>query len=84
MVSDDNNPKTFQITLIILLSLMDSSDDDFLPDPNRPRKRKRPPDQSEASGSGQKRKRDEPDNKQSGLYLHDDFTKGRCFFTYFK
>ena len=63
---------------------MDSSDEDFLPDPNRHRKRKRPPDYGEASGSGQRRKIDEPDNQQSGLHLHDDFTKGKCFFTYFK
>ena len=58
---------------------MDSSDDDFLPDPNRPRKRKRPPDQGEASGSGKGRRLD--DNQQSGLNLHDDFIKGRCSFS---
>ena len=71
---------------------MDSSDEDFLPDPNRPRKRppdlnrprKRPPGHGEASGSGQRRKIDEPDNKQSGLYLHDDSNKGKCFFTFLK
>ena len=70
---------------IIFLNLeMDSSDEDFLPDPNRPWKRKRPPDHGKASGSGQRRKLDEQDNKQSGPYLHDDFTKGKCFFIYFK
>ena len=70
---------------IIFLNIeMDSSDDDFLPDPDRPRKRKKPPDHCEASGSGQRRKLDEQDNKQSGPYLHDDFTKGKCFFIYFK
>ena len=42
---------------------MDSSDEDFLPDPNRPRKRKRPPDQGEASGSKKRKEPDEPDNK---------------------
>ena len=59
---------------------MDSSDEDFLPDPERPWKRKEPPDRGEASGSrGKKSKKDESDNKQSGLDLHDDFLKGRCF-----
>ena len=62
---------------------MNSSDEDFLPDPERPRKRKKPPDRGEASESrGQKCNPDEPANKQSGLCLHDDFAKGRCtFFT---
>ena len=59
---------------------MDSSDEDFLPDPDRPRKRKEPPDRIGASRSGKVRKMNEPDNKQSGLYLHDDFLKGKCFF----
>ena len=60
---------------------MSSSDEDFLPDPGRPRKRKEPPDRGEATGSrGEKSKKDEPDNKQSGLDLHDDFPKGRCFY----
>ena len=60
---------------------MSSSDEDFLPDPERSRKRKEPPDRGEASGSsGKKSKQEEADNKQSGLYLHDDFPKGRCFF----
>ena len=53
---------------------MDSSDEDFLPDPGRfrdgqgvsSRKRKKPPD--------------DDDNQQSGLYLHEDSTKGKCFF----
>ena len=52
---------------------MESSDEDFLPDPERHRvsqgsslkRKKRPPD------------RREDDNKQSGLKLHDDFMKGR-------
>ena len=61
---------------------MDSSDEEFLPDLNRPRKRRRPPDQSEASGSGQRSEIDERDNKQRGLFLHDDFNKGRCFFIF--
>ena len=61
---------------------MDSSDEDFLPDPERPRKRKEPPDRREASArKGEKMKPDETTNKQSGLCLHDDFTQGRCFFT---
>ena len=51
---------------------MDSSDEDFLPDPERPGKRKEPPDR----GSGT----DEPFNQQSGLDLHDVFSKGKCFF----
>ena len=55
---------------IIFLNLeMDSSDEDYLPDPNRPRKRKRPPDHGEASGSGQRRKLDEQDNKQVSAFL---------------
>ena len=61
---------------------MDSSDEDFLPDPERPRKRKEPPDRNEASGSGQRRQLDEPDNQQSGLYLHDGFNKGKCFLLF--
>ena len=61
---------------------MDSSDEDFLPNPNRSRKRRRPPDHSEASGSGQRTELDEPDNQQRGLILHDDFNKGRCFFIF--
>ena len=60
---------------------MDSSDDDFLPDPVNPRKRKKPPDRSQTSGSGKKRKHDELANKQSGLNLHDDFGKGKCPFS---
>ena len=56
---------------------MDSSDEDFLPDPERYRvgqgsslmRKKKPPDKEDA-------------NKQSGLYLHDDFLKGRCFFVF--
>ena len=60
--------------------LMDSSDEDFLPDPERIRKRKEPPDRNQASGSRKMRKPDEADNKQSGLYLHDDFQKGKCAF----
>ena len=58
---------------------MSSSDEDFLPDPNRPMKRKWPPDRGEASGSGKGKRRD--DNKQSGLNLHDDFIKGKCSFS---
>ena len=57
---------------------MDSSDEDFLPDPERPRKRKEPPDRIKVSERSQKRKIDEGDNQQSGLNLHDDFTKGKC------
>ena len=58
---------------------MDSSDEDYLPDPNRPRKRK-PPDQGQASGSKKRKELDEPDNQQSGLYLLDGFNKGKCSF----
>ena len=61
---------------------MDSSDEDFLPDPKRPRRRNEPPDRSAAGGSGETRQTDEPDNQHSGLYMHDDFPKGKCsFFT---
>ena len=59
---------------------MDSSDEDFLPDPERPLKRKVPPDRNKASGSGKRRKDDGSDNQQSGLYLHDDSNKGKCLF----
>ena len=60
---------------------MDSSDEDFLPDPERPRKRKEPPDRTGASTSkGEKTKNDETTNKQSGLCLHDVFNKGKCSF----
>ena len=62
---------------------MDSSDEDFLPDPERPRKRKKPPDQDEASRSRKKRNLDEPANQQSGLYLHDDSQKGKCTFSFY-
>ena len=61
---------------------MASSDEDFLPDPARSMKREEPPDRNEVSENRQKRKIDEPANQQSGLYLHDDFTKGKCFFIY--
>ena len=57
---------------------MESSDEDFLPDPERYRgrqeRRKKPPDKG-VSGD------DEPANKQSGLKLHDDSSKGKCFFS---
>ena len=58
---------------------MDSSDDDFLPDPERYKGRDRtePPDKG---GMGD----DDPANKQRGLTLHDDFTKGKCFFIFLK
>ena len=56
---------------------MDSSDEDFLPDPERYRV---------GQGSSLMRKKKPPDkedvNKQSGLNLHDDFLKGRCFFVF--
>ena len=66
--------------------LMDSSDEDFLPDPDKPRRRplglvgrmKKPPDKDGASSShttsqprGLKRKHEE------------DFTEGKCFFIFF-
>ena len=60
---------------------MSSSDEDFLPDPDSPRARKKPPDRAKDNTSrGKKRKHDEAANQQSGLYLHDDFNKGRCPF----
>ena len=49
---------------------MDSSDDDFLPDPDRPRKEKKPPNPQ--AKCGQKRK------------LDQDSTKGKCFFIHLK
>ena len=58
---------------------MDSSDEDFLPDPEGPKKRKEPPDRLEVSERSQKRKIDERANQQRGLNLHDDVTKGKCF-----
>ena len=68
--SDSNNPT------------MESSDEDYLPDPERPRQEE-PPDKSQVSGGrGLKRKNDEPDNQQRGLFLHDDFTEGKCFFIF--
>ena len=55
---------------------MDTSDEDFLPDPER--------DRGEQMVSSLKRKKKPPDrkdgNKQRGLFLHDDSTKGKCFF----
>ena len=63
---------------------MDSSDEDYLPDPERPRKRKEPPDRGKVSrNSGLRKKIDEPANQQRGLILHDDFSKGKCFFIIF-
>ena len=62
---------------------MDSSDEDYLPDPERQGRKKKPPDQSGVGGSrGQKRKIDDADNQQRGLNLHDDFIKGKCFFIF--
>ena len=61
---------------------MDSSDEDYLPDPERPRQEE-PPDKSQVSGGRElKRKNDEPANQQRGLNLHEDFTKGKCFFIF--
>ena len=53
----------FQISKLLT---MDSSDEDFLPDPDRPRKEKKPPDPP--AKRGPKRK------------LEEDITKGKCFF----
>ena len=60
---------------------MDSSDDDFLPDPERARRNKEPPDRGEPSKRGKKRKCDDSTNQQSGLDLHDDFPEGKCPFS---
>ena len=52
---------------------MDSSDEDFLPDPDKafrnpaPLEKKKPPDRTENQQRGQKRK------------LKEDFNKGKCF-----
>ena len=64
---------------------MDSSDEDFLPDPERYRegvphsrvREKEPPDRAPSSSED-----DQPANKQRGLELHDDSTKGKCFFIF--
>ena len=67
---------------------MESSDEDFLPDPERPKKRtippegkrkKKPPDQTEAStskGCGTRQQRG-PKRK-----IEEDSTKGKCFFIF--
>ena len=67
---------------------MESSDEDFLPDPERPKKRtippegkrkKKPPDQTEAStskGCGTRQQRG-PKRK-----IEEDSTKGKCFFVF--
>ena len=56
---------------------MDSSDEDYLPDPERYRESKAP---------SLKREKEPPDregaNKQRGLNLHDDSTKGKCFLSF--
>ena len=60
---------------------MDSSDEEYLPDPERPKRKREPPDRTEVGASrGLKRKNDESANQQRGLILHDDVTKGKCFF----
>ena len=60
---------------ILKLLKMDSSDEEFLPDPERFR---------EDKTTSLKRKKEPPDredaNKQRGLNLHDDSLKGKCFF----
>ena len=67
---------------------MESSDEDFLPDPERPKKRtippegkrkKKPPDQTEAStskGCGTRQQRG-PKRK-----IEEDSTKGKCFLVF--
>ena len=67
---------------------MESSDEDFLPDPERPKKRtippegkrkKKPPDQTEAStskGCGTRQQRG-PKRK-----IEEDSTKGKCIFIF--
>ena len=57
---------------------MDSSDDDFLPDPDRPLRttgpletKKKPPDKPANQARGKKRK------------LEEDSTKGKCLFIIF-
>ena len=64
---------------------MNSSDEDFLPDPERYRegmppskvREKEPPDRAPSSSEDE-----QPANKQRGLELHDDSTKGKCFFIF--
>ena len=70
MVSDDDKYVIFRYCYLE----MDSSDEDFLPDPERFR---------EDQASSLMRNKELPDredaNKQRGLNLHDDFMKGKCF-----
>ena len=44
---------------------MDSSDEDFLPDPDRPRKEKKPPDP--------------PAKWRPKMKIEQDITEGKCF-----
>ena len=70
---DDDRIGIFQSTNLLK---MDSSDEDFLPDPERER--------GEQMVSSLKRKKKPPDrkdvNQQRGLFLHDDSTEGKCLF----
>ena len=64
-------------------SLMDSSsDEDFLPDPERCRGGFDLPFERKTKPPDKKRKLDESANQQRGLNLHDDFSKGKCFFIF--
>ena len=67
---------------------MESSDEDFLPDPERPKKRtippegkrkKKPPDQTEASTSKGCSTRQLRGPKRK---IEEDSTKGKCFFIF--
>ena len=55
---------------------MDSSDEDFLPDPERPRRGN--------LGHPDSKERKPPDPTRRGLKrkLDEDFTKGKCFFIF--
>ena len=57
-----------------------SSDEDFLPDPERDRGGYDLPLERKTKPPDKKRKLDEAANQQRGLNLHDDFNKGKCFF----
>ena len=59
-----------------------SSDEDFLPDPERCRGGFDLPFERKTKPPDKKRKLDESANQQRGLNLHDDSSKGKCFFIF--
>ena len=61
------------ILLIFQLLKMDSSDEEYLPDPERPSRR---------NVGSKERKPPDPTRKGKKRKLDEDFTKGKCFFIY--